>query len=65
MYVGGGLVDEVISDFVTLSVQSVLTVGTQIIDFIIDNPLLLMMFCGSLVGLGCYVISKVKGVARK
>lgn len=57
--------DAVISDFMILSVQSVLSVGTQIMNFIIDNPLLLTMFCGSLVGLGCYVISKVKGVARK
>lgn len=50
---------------VASNVTAILDVGTQVMNFIIGNPLLLTLFCGSLVGLGCYVIRKVKGVAKR
>jgi hypothetical protein len=49
---------------VTDSVTSILGVGTQVMNFISGNTLLMTLFCGSLVGLGCYVIRKVKSVAK-
>jgi hypothetical protein len=49
---------------VTSSVTSILGVGSQVMTFITGDTLLLTLFCGSLVGLGCYVIRKVKGVAK-
>lgn len=50
---------------VASNVTAILDVGTQVMNYIIGNPLLLTLFCGSLVGLGCYVIRKVKGVAKR
>lgn len=50
---------------ITGSVSSILNIGTQVMDFITGNSMLLTLFCGSLVGLGCYVIRKVKGVAKR
>jgi hypothetical protein len=49
---------------ITGSVTSILGVGSQVMTFITGNSLLLTLFCGSLVGLGCYVIRKVKSVAK-
>lgn len=46
------------------SVTSILDIGTQVMNFIAGNSLLMTLFCGSLVGLGCYVVKKVKGVAK-
>jgi hypothetical protein len=50
---------------VTDSVTSILAIGTQVMNFIAGNSLLMTLFCGSLVGLGCYVVKKVKSVAKK
>jgi hypothetical protein len=49
---------------ITDSVTSILGVGSQVMNFITGDNLLMTLFCGSLVGLGCYVISKVKKVAK-
>lgn len=50
---------------VSSSVSSILDIGSQVMTFIAGNSLLMTLFCGSLVGLGCYVVRKVKGVAKK
>jgi hypothetical protein len=49
---------------ITDSVTSILGVGTQVMNFITGDTLLMTLFCGSLVGLGCMVIRKIKGVAK-
>ena len=47
-----------------LNVINLLNLGGQIMDFIVGNPLMLTLFSGSLVGVACYVLKKVKRTAR-
>lgn len=49
----------------TTALKAVMTCGTEVMTFITDNPVLWVLFCGSFVGLGAYVIRKVKGVAKR
>lgn len=49
---------------ITASVTSLLGLGTQVINFITDNDLLMVLFSGSLVGVACYVVRKVKKTAK-
>ncbi len=49
---------------ITGSVESLLGVGTQVMNFITGNEFLFTLFCASLVGVGCYVIRKVKKTAK-
>jgi len=50
---------------VTSSVETLLGLGTTVLDFIMGNAMLSTLFCGSLVGVACYVISKVKRTAKR
>lgn len=45
-------------------VANLLTIGTSVLDFIQDNAMLSIMFAGSLIGVACYVVRKVKGTAK-
>ena len=47
-----------------LNFINLLNLGGQIMDFIVGNPLMLTLFSGSLVGVACYVLKKVKRTAR-
>lgn len=49
---------------ITTAVTNLLSLGTQVIDFITGNDLLLVLFSGSLVGVACYVVRKVKHTAK-
>lgn len=49
---------------ITTSVEKLLGVGTQVMNFIQGNEYLFVLFCASLVGVGCYVIRKVKKTAK-
>lgn len=53
----GGLSLEII-------VRGLLNLSTSVLDFIMDNPLMSVMFAGSLVGVACYVLRKVKKTAK-
>lgn len=46
------------------AVAGLLKMATNVIDFIIGNPILLVLFSGSLVGIACYVVQKVKKTAK-
>jgi len=58
--IGGAVVDNVIVG----TVNNLLSLGTQVMNFIMSNEYLLVLFCGSLVGVACYVLRKVKRTAR-
>lgn len=45
-------------------VVGLLDLGKTVLDFIMTNSLISIMFAGSLVGVACYVISKVKRTAK-
>lgn len=49
---------------VTGAVTNLLGLGTQVLEFITGNELLLVLFSGSLVGVACYVVRKVKKTAK-
>ncbi len=49
---------------ITTSVTNLLGLGTQVLDFITANDLLMVLFSGSLVGVACYVVRKVKRTAK-
>jgi hypothetical protein len=57
------MVDSLSSVDITSIVNNVLDVGVLVLNYIAGNSILSTLFCGSLVGLGCYVIKKVKDVA--
>ncbi len=46
------------------AVEQLLEVGSQVMTFIFDNKLLAVLFMSAVVGVGCYVISKVKKTAK-
>lgn len=46
------------------AVEELLEVGSQVMDFIFSNSLLEVLFMSAVVGVGCYVISKVKKTAK-
>lgn len=46
------------------AVGELLPLGTLVLNFILEQPLLATLFAGSLVGVACYVISKVKKTAK-
>lgn len=45
-------------------VANLLELGTSVLEFINDNSMLSIMFAGSLVGVACYVVRKVKKTAK-
>ena len=45
-------------------VASLLDMSTNVLGFILSNPLLLIMFSGSVVGVASYVVRKVKRTAK-
>lgn len=49
---------------ITASVTSLLGLGTQVLEFITGNDLLCVLFSGSVVGVACYVVRKVKKTAK-
>lgn len=49
---------------ITTAVTNLLGLGTQVLTFITGNDLLMTLFSGSLVGVACYVIRKVKKTAK-
>ena len=49
---------------VTTAVTNLLGLGTQVLNFITGNEMLLVLFSGSLVGTACYVLRKVKKTAK-
>ena len=49
---------------VTTAVTNLLGLGTQVLNFITGNEMLLVLFSGSLVGVACYVLRKVKRTAK-
>lgn len=57
----GGVTDAVTAD--TL-VAGLLEISTNVLDFILANPLMTIMFASSLVGVACYVLRKVKKTAK-
>lgn len=48
----------------TTALQNITTAGTSVMTFIAGNELLMTLFCGSIVGLACYFIRKVKHTAK-
>lgn len=57
----GGAVGAVATNTI---VASLLELSTNVITFITDNPLMMIMFSGSLVGVACYVVRKVKKTSK-
>lgn len=49
---------------ITSAVTNLLGLGTQVLEFITGNDLLMVLFSGSLVGVACYVVRKVKRTAK-
>lgn len=54
--VGGATVDTLVA--------GLLEISTNVLGFITDNSMLMIMFSGSLVGVTCYVLRKVKKTAK-
>lgn len=48
----------------TTALQNITAAGTSVMAFIASNELLMTLFCGSIVGLACYFIRKVKHTAK-
>lgn len=48
----------------TTALQNIMTAGTSVMGFISSTELLMTLFCGSIVGLACYFIRKVKHTAK-
>ena len=49
----------------TGNVTTLLSLGTQVLEFISGNSYLGILFSGSLVGVACYVVAKVKRTAKR
>lgn len=45
-------------------VSTILLIAKAVLNFIAANTLLMILFSGSLVGVGCYAIKKIKSVSR-
>jgi hypothetical protein len=50
---------------ITVFTLAVLTLGSSVMDFITSDSVLLILFCGSLVALGCNVLGRIKRTTRK
>jgi hypothetical protein len=46
-------------------VSTILLIAKMILNFISSSSLLMILFSGSLVGVGCYALKKIKSVSRK
>lgn len=46
------------------AVQSIITTASSVMTVVEGNELLFTLFCGSLVGLGCAVVRKLKKTAK-
>jgi hypothetical protein len=46
-------------------VSTIFVIAKLVLNFITSNVLLTILFSGSLVGLGCYVIKNIKQVSRR
>lgn len=55
---------EVVENVVVGTVNNLLSLATNVMNFIATNEYLLILFCSSLVGVACYVLRKVKRTAR-
>lgn len=55
---------EVVENIFVVIVNNLLSLATNVMNFIVTNEYLLILFCGSLVGVACYVLRKVKRTAR-
>ncbi len=49
---------------IKIIVGNLLNMCSQVITFISGNPLMMIMFSGSLIGVACYVVSKVKKTSK-
>lgn len=64
MFFNAAVGDVTITVTPNTAVAGLLEMSSSIIDFIVGNPLLLLMFSGSLVGAACYVVRTVKKTAK-
>ena len=44
--------------------NGLLDLSSGVLEFITDNPLMFTMFAGSLVGVACYVLRKIKHTSK-
>jgi hypothetical protein len=50
---------------ITVFTLACLTLGSSVMNFIASDSVLLILFCGSLVALGCNVLGQIKRTAKK